>query len=100
MTVVLKQLPHERVVVRKRAATCLGSVAVVVSEALLNRLAVHLLQKISESPPADVVRTLIQVRKGKGKGGWKGNAVSAKEDWRWCRVRGGGGVVETQELQV
>lgn len=61
MTVVLKQLPHERVVVRKRAATCLGSVAVVVSESLLNRLAVHLLQKISESPPPDVVRTLIQV---------------------------------------
>lgn len=61
MTVVLQQLPHERVVVRKRAATCLGSVAVVVSEALLNRLAVHLLQKISESPPPDVVRTLIQV---------------------------------------
>eukprot|EP00903_Cladosiphon_okamuranus_P016633 g15341.t1 len=60
MMVVLKQLPHERVVVRKRAATCLGSVAVVVSEMLLNRLAVHLLQKISESPPADVVRTLIQ----------------------------------------
>ncbi|CBN79044.1 conserved unknown protein [Ectocarpus siliculosus] len=60
MTVVLKQLPHERVVVRKRAATCLGSVAVVVSESLLNRLAVHLLQKISESPPPDVVRTLIQ----------------------------------------
>ncbi|CAM9131552.1 unnamed protein product, partial [Ectocarpus sp. 12 AP-2014] len=57
MTVVLKQLPHERVVVRKRAATCLGSVAVVVSESLLNRLAVHLLQKISESPPPDVVRT-------------------------------------------
>lgn len=62
MTVVLKQLPHERVVVRKRAATCLGSVAVVVSEPLLNRLAVHLLQKISEEPPPDVVRTLIQVR--------------------------------------
>lgn len=62
MTVVLQQLPHERVVVRKRAATCLGSVAVVVSEALLNRLAVHLLQKISESPPPDVVRTLIQVQ--------------------------------------
>lgn len=67
MTVVLRQLPHERVVVRKRAATCLGSVAVVVSETLLNRLAVHLLQKISESPPADVVRTLIQVGKGGGK---------------------------------
>lgn len=61
MTVVLKQLPHERVVVRKRAATCLGSVAVVVSESLLNRLAVHLLQKIAEAPPADIVRTLFQV---------------------------------------
>ncbi|CAM9970460.1 unnamed protein product [Ascophyllum nodosum] len=60
MTVVLKQLPHERVVVRKRAATCLGSIAVVVSESLLNRLAVHLLQKIAESPQPDVVRTLIQ----------------------------------------
>lgn len=60
MTVVLKQLPHERVVVRKRAATCLGSVAVVVSESLLNRLAVHLLQKIAEAPPADIVRTLFQ----------------------------------------
>lgn len=66
MTVVLKQLPHERVVVRKRAATCLGSVAVVVSETLLNRLAVHLLQKISESPPPDVVRTLIQVKRRMG----------------------------------
>ncbi len=62
MMVVLKQLPHERVVVRKRSATCLGSVAVVVSETLLNRLAEHLLQKIAESPPPDVVRTLIQVR--------------------------------------
>lgn len=61
MAVVLEQLPHERVVVRKRAATCLGSVAVVVSESLLNRLALHLLQKIAESPSPDVVRTLIQV---------------------------------------
>lgn len=61
MTVVLEQLPHERVVVRKRAATCLGSVAVVVSESLLNRLALHLLQKIAESPSPDIVRTLIQV---------------------------------------
>lgn len=63
MTVVLEQLSHERVVVRKRAATCLGSVAVVVSESLLNRLALHLLHKIAESPPPDIVRTLIQVRK-------------------------------------
>lgn len=61
MMVVLKQLPHDRIVVRKRAATCLGSVAVVVSESLLNRLAVHLLKKIAESPAPDVVRTLIQV---------------------------------------
>ncbi|CAM9180139.1 unnamed protein product, partial [Choristocarpus tenellus] len=60
MTVVLKQLPHPKVVVRKRVTSCLGSVAVVVSDALLNRLADHLLREIAAEPAPDIVRTLIQ----------------------------------------
>ncbi|CAM9488775.1 unnamed protein product, partial [Phaeothamnion confervicola] len=61
MTVVLQQLLHERVVVRKRATSCLGSLAVVASDPLLNRLTEDLLQRIeaSTSDP-DVVRTLLQ----------------------------------------
>ncbi|KAG5184831.1 armadillo-type protein, partial [Tribonema minus] len=57
---LLVQLGQERAVVRKRATACLGSIAVVLSDALLNKLVVHLLAQIKGSDRADIVRTLIQ----------------------------------------
>jgi hypothetical protein len=68
MTVVLQQLSHAKVVVRKRASICLGSVAVVISDALLNSLTEKLLAQIQDQSAGnakeplhpDMIRTLIQ----------------------------------------
>jgi hypothetical protein len=59
---LLGQLAQERAVARKRAAACLGALAVVVADPLLNRLIAHLLAQIASSSRPDVVRTHIQVR--------------------------------------
>ena len=63
MTVVVRQLENERTVIRKRAAVCLGSLAVVSSDVLLNRLVENILDRIdvgrSNGPSVDI-RTLIQ----------------------------------------
>ena len=63
MTVVLRQLESERAVIRKRAAACLGSLAIVASDYLLNRLVVDILDRLEverdHSRMVDI-RTLIQ----------------------------------------
>lgn len=51
MTTVLSQLDHPKPVIRKKAATCLGSIAVVSSDALLNRLVEKVLEMIEPSSP-------------------------------------------------
>ena len=65
MTTVLSQLDHPKPVIRKKAATCLGSLAVVSSDALLNRLVEKVLEMIEPSSPRSSsaesdTRTLIQ----------------------------------------
>jgi cullin-associated NEDD8-dissociated protein 1 len=65
MNVVVRQLDHEKPVIRKRAAVCLGSLAVVSSDVLLNRLVEIILEKIEASEQKSTkstadVRTLIQ----------------------------------------
>lgn len=46
MTVIVRQLENEKQVIRKRAAICLGSLAVVSSDALLNKLVETILAQI------------------------------------------------------
>lgn len=65
MNAAVAQLEHEKVIIRKRAANCLGSLAVVSSDALLNRLVQTLLEKIESSEKkssssSQETRTLIQ----------------------------------------
>ena len=65
MNAVVRQLDHEKPVIRKRAAVCLGSLAVVSSDALLNRLVEIILEQIDcaekKKGNASVdTRTLIQ----------------------------------------
>lgn len=67
MNGIVAQLDHERMVIRKRAANCLGSLAVVSSDALLNRLVQTLLEKIdltekksAKGFSSQETRTLIQ----------------------------------------
>jgi len=62
MTSVVKQLQSDRAVIRKRAATCLGALVVVSSDALLNSLVQILLEGIEAAPSATSqgTRTLIQ----------------------------------------
>lgn len=64
MTVVVGQLDHDRPVIRKRATNCLGSLAVVSTDALLNRLVQTLLERIEQAEKktssSHATRTLIQ----------------------------------------
>lgn len=65
MNATVAQLEHNKVIIRKRAANCLGSLAVVSSDALLNRLVQTLLEKIElserkSSSSSQETRTLIQ----------------------------------------
>jgi cullin-associated NEDD8-dissociated protein 1 len=67
MNGIVAQLDHDRMVIRKRAANCLGSLAVVSSDALLNRLVQTLLEKIDQTEKKSArgfssqeTRTLIQ----------------------------------------
>eukprot|EP01038_Epipyxis_sp_PR26KG_P006809 gene6809-9325_t len=66
MKTVVLQLENERPVIRKRAANCLGSLAVVSNDGLLNKLIQTLLEKIelsektSSSLSSQETRTLIQ----------------------------------------
>lgn len=62
MDVTLRQLTHERAVVRKRANACIGAFAVVASDTLLNRLMESLLHQIESQRKGKDVQTLIQVR--------------------------------------
>ena len=61
MTVVSRLLENERAVIRKRAASCLGSLAVVSSDSLLNRLVEDILDRLEKGDKQAVdIRTLIQ----------------------------------------
>lgn len=63
MTSVLIQLDNPKAIIRKKAAICLGSLAVVSSDALLNRLLERLLELIDPPEPSTKssdTRTLIQ----------------------------------------
>jgi len=65
MKALLKQLEYDRPVIRKRAAMCLGSLAVVSSDVLLNTLVEKILQLIEDAENANRsssadTRTLIQ----------------------------------------
>lgn len=72
MDVTLRQLGHERPVVRKRGNACIGAFAVVASDALLNRLMESLLAQIdSPKKKGKDVQTLIQVRRRNGQMQWK-----------------------------
>ena len=58
LTVVLKQLQSDRHMVRKRASTCLGALAVVCSDVLFDKLVKTILLGV-ETPGSDLV-SLIQ----------------------------------------
>jgi hypothetical protein len=69
MSAIFEQLRHEKAVIRKRATSCLGSLAVVSSDSLLNDLITALLDRITEVEKASgskrglasqEARTLIQ----------------------------------------
>ena len=66
MTAVIKQLDNEKSLLRKRAAVCLASLAVVSSDILLNNLVelilsqIELAEKKSKSKNCTDARTLIQ----------------------------------------
>ncbi|CAM9727695.1 unnamed protein product [Chrysoparadoxa australica] len=60
MTAVLAQLNNVKAVVRKRATACLGALAVVLSDQLLNTATEHLLEQIEHSKKPELVRTHIQ----------------------------------------
>ena len=57
MNAVVRQLDHEKSLIRKRAAVCLGALAVCSSDSLLNRLVELILEQIE-----------IAEKKGRGKG--------------------------------
>ena len=59
---VTLQLASDKLVVRKRATACLGTVATVIADPVLNRLTTHLLAQIKCCKRADVMRTYIQVQ--------------------------------------
>jgi cullin-associated NEDD8-dissociated protein 1 len=61
ITCVTTQLASDKPVVRKRATACLGTVATIVADPLLNRLTAHLLAQIKATQKPDIVRTYIQV---------------------------------------
>ena len=58
---VTAQLASDTINVRKRATGCLGTVATVVADPVLNRLTSHLLAQIKSCKKADITRTYIQV---------------------------------------
>jgi len=65
MKALVKQLEHDRPVIRKRAAMCIGSLAVVSSDVLLNTLVEKILQLIEDAEKSNGnsltdTRTLIQ----------------------------------------
>ena len=64
MTAVIRQLDNEKSILKKRAAVCLGSLAVVSSDILLNRLIENILSQIEnvekKSSNGTDARTLIQ----------------------------------------
>ncbi len=63
MNIVTKQLKHDKAIIRKRSANCVGALAVVSSDVLLNQLVSALLDQIAvseEQKHAVHTRTLIQ----------------------------------------
>lgn len=60
MTGIVQQLHNDRQVIRKRAANCLGSLAVVSSDLLLNELVNQVLGKIEDGTSQQSTQTLIQ----------------------------------------
>eukprot|EP00944_MAST-04C_sp_MAST-4C-sp1_P000660 g660.t1 len=60
MGLILNQLSSKKISICKRATACIGSLAVVLADSLLNRLMVTLLQYISSPRDGQSVRILIQ----------------------------------------